>query len=356
MLAIVTADNQQIPLNCDDYCIVHNWNGWEDTVKFSLPRGHPQARLLAERVRLIEKTEGQRYVLTSINTGRNTTAYEAKPDLDSLCTTLLKSWNNYVKTGWWSKGPQSMADTLQRGLDGLTGWTLTIPDKATDKLAIENFDGTPLELVQKVVDVWKNYPVRFIIPAEGTCQMLVVDPSARKLCGVYFTDELNLLEQPYFKGKADTDYYTALHLAGKGCSVDVENHDYDPRVIWRYESDSSISDQAALKIKADAMVKAAAAPKRSYSCKVADLARLQPIRYKHLAFGLYDKVVLMGRDRQTNSTVQIAQYTVYPYRPEDNAVQLNSVAGTISAASKNYSGDVIQYTEPEETETGNADP
>lgn len=69
MLAIVAADGHYIPLDCDDYCIVHNWNGWEDEVKFSLPRGHPQMRLLTERVRLVEKTEDQTYALSSINGG-----------------------------------------------------------------------------------------------------------------------------------------------------------------------------------------------------------------------------------------------------------------------------------------------
>lgn len=361
MLAIVTKSGTQVPLDCEDYCIVHNWNGWEDIVKFTLPRGHPQIPLLAERVRLAEESENQLYVLTSINTGKNTIAYEAKLDLDDLCggNAPLENWNNYVSTGWFSKGPQSMADTIRRALSGLSGWQLTAPDKATDKLAIENFNGTPLELIQKAVDIWKNYPVQFIVSASTSArQVAIADPGARPLCGVYFTDELNLLEQPSFKGKADTGdgYYTALRLVGNGCSVDVQNHDYDTRVIWHYENDSSISDKKALKIKADAMVKAAAAPKRSYSCKVADLARLQPEKYQHLTFGLYDKVVLMDRDRHTNSTVQIAQYTVYPYRPENNAVQLNSVAGTITSTSKNYSCDVIQYTDAEEQETGNADP
>ena len=73
-------------------------------------------------------------------------------------------------------------------------------------------------------------------------------------------------------------------------------------------------------------------------------------------FGLYDKVVLMDRDRHTNTTVQVAQYTVYPYHAEKNAVQLNSVAGTISSGSKSYSGDVIEYTDPDTSEASNADP
>ena len=107
---------------------------------------------------------------------------------------------------------------------------------------------------------------------------------------------------------------------------------------------------------ADAMVKAAAFPKRSYSCQIADLARLAPDQYAYLSFGLYDKVVLMDRDRHTNTTVQVAQYTVYPYHVEKNAVQLNSVAGTISSGSKSYSGDVIEYTDPDTSEASNADP
>lgn len=176
--------------------------------------------------------------------------------------------------------------------------------------------------------------------------------------GAYFTDELNLTEQPYYKGKAETgdSYYTALLLYGKSdISVEAQCHDYDSRVIWHSETDSSISDKSALKIKADAMVKSAAFPKRSYSCQVADLARLAPDKYAHLSFGLYDKVVLMDRDRHTNTTVQVAQYTVYPYHAEKNAVQLNSVAGTISSGSKSYSGDVIEYTDPDTSEASNAD-
>ena len=146
-------------------------------------------------------------------------------------------------------------------------------------------------------------------------------------------------------------------LYGKSdISVEAQCHDYDSRVIWHSETDSSISNKSALKIKADAMVKAAAFPKRSYSCKIADLARLAPDQYAYLSFGLYDKVVLMDRDRHTNTTVQVAQYTVYPYHAEKNAVQLNSVAGTISSGSKSYSGDVIEYTDPDTSEASNADP
>ena len=107
---------------------------------------------------------------------------------------------------------------------------------------------------------------------------------------------------------------------------------------------------------ADAMVKAAAFPKCSYSCQIADLARLAPDQYAYLSFGLYDKEVLMDRDRHTNTTMQVAQYTVYPYHAEKNAVQLNSVAGTISSGSKSYSGDVIEYTDPDTSEASNADP
>lgn len=78
--------------------------------------------------------------------------------------TLLKNWNNYVSTGIWSKGPQTMADTLRRAISDVSGWELTAPDKATEKLAIEKFTGSPLELAQKAVDVWKSYPA----PVPGT--------------------------------------------------------------------------------------------------------------------------------------------------------------------------------------------
>ena len=172
--------------------------------------------------------------------------------------------------------------------------------------------------------------------------------------------------------KEDDEYLIKFNEILDDFFADLLGNDYDQRLgidvddledLMQLLADfnaaanpEALERMAALKIKADAMVKSSAFPKRSYSCQVADLARLAPDKYAHLSFGLYDKVVLMDRDRHTNTTVQVAQYTVYPYHAEKNAVQLNSVAGTISSGSKSYSGDVIEYTDPDTSEASNADP
>lgn len=351
MLSIILDTGQEIPLDYDAYCIEQNTNGWDDKIKFTLPLNHPQSHLLTERVRIWETTQDQVYALSSISNGKTDTSYEAKLDLDSLCTVLLTDWSNYVKTGIFGKGPQTMQDTIKRGISEISGWSVMGAD--TEKLAIENFFGSPFELIKKAGDVWPDYTVRLHIPKVGTKTITLHEPgNEADATETFFSDELNLRERPSFKGKAESadNYYTELRLYGKGnIYVDVSCHDYDNRVIWHTETDSSIADKKALKMKADKMIKSAAFPSRSYSCKVIDLYAHDRKKYKNFAIELYKAILLMDSDTGTTTTLQIAQKTIYPYYPEKNTVQLNTVAGTISKKTQKYSGDVIEY--PEETET-----
>lgn len=346
MLAIMLSDTQEIPIDYDGYCIVQNSNGWEDKLKFTLPMNHPQAYLLSERTRLWETTQNQVYAITSISNGKTDTSYEAELDLDDLQGKLLTNWNNYVETGLFSKGPQDMMDTIKRAVDGIGGWGFRYSIE-TEKFAIEKFAGTPLELIKKIVGVWKNYPVRFTV-TKTEKYIDIQNPSIRTPGRTFFSDEINLRERPTYKGKAVSGdgYYTALRLYGKNdIYVDVRNRTYDSRLIWHTETDSSISDKKALNVKATAMVNAAAFPTRSYSCNIMDLYEHNSDKYSNFEASLYDVVTLIDQYAGTASNLQIVQKTIYPYYPEKNQVQLNTVAGTISKKSEKYSGDVIEYTE-----------
>ncbi len=349
MLSIILSDKEEVPLDYDGYCIVQNANGWEDKLKFTLPLNHPQAYLLTERTRIWENSQNQVYAISSISNGKTDTAYEAELDLDDLQGKLLTNWNNYVATGLFSKGPQSMADTLSRAIDGVSSWQIN-PKLETKKFAIESFDGTPLELIKKIVEVWQDYTVRFRVPKTGTKTIAMYHPSgfAGVVTGTFLSDELNLRERPTFKGKAVSGdgYYTALRLYGKdGIYVDAKNTDYDSRTIWHTESDTSISDKKALRIKADKMIKSAASPSRSYTCNVMDLYAHDSEKYRHLEISLYRSITLIDRYSLYSTLLQVVQKTIYPYYPEKNQVQLNTVAGTISKKAQKYSGDVVEYTE-----------
>ena len=354
MLSIILDTGQEIPLDYDGYCIEQNTNGWEDKLKFTLPLNHPQAYLLSERVRIWETTQNQVYAISSISNGKTDTAYEARLDLDSLCAVLLADWNNFVQTGIFSKGSQTMEDTIKRALSDISGWSLFVMGETSEKLAIENFFGTPLELVKKAVEVWPDYTVRLQVPKSGLKLMDVHEPgNEAEATETFFSDELNLRERPSFKGKAESgdSYYTELRLYGKdGIYVDVNCHDYDKRVIWHTETDSSIEDTNALKLKADKMIKSAAFPSRSYSCNVIDLYEHDKQKYPNMEIELYKAITLMDSDTGSTSTLQIAQKTIYPYYPEKNQVQLNTVAGNISKKSQKYSGRVIEYTDSNSTQ------
>ena len=81
-----------------------------------------------------------------------------------------------------------------------------------------------------------------------------------------------------------------------------------------------------------------------------DLYEHDKQKYPNMEIELYKAITLMDSDTGSTSTLQIAQKTIYPYYPEKNQVQLNTVAGNISKKSQKYSGRVIEYTDSNATQ------
>lgn len=331
MLFLIQSDGSQLDLNCDNYSITHCYNGEEDKLNFTLPRGHSLCAKLKEQARIRETTEERIFSLSSVSRGGDTMSYSAELDLSGLQEKLLLNW---------ASTSADMLGAIRQVLP--SGWTAASEVPSTPVLQVEDFNGTPLEFIQKCVEVW-DYPCQF---APG--RVTIKNPAAAAKDVVPFTCELNLSAQPQYRGRADSiagTYYTALRLVGDNCTTTATMTDYDSRLIWHYEEDKSISSQTALDQRAAALLKAAAFPVQSFSCSVVDLAKLNPEKYAALSFALYDTVRNIDPDTGTATSVQIVQYTTYPNYPEKNTVRLNSAPFTLKTKRSSTSGLVKEIKE-----------
>ncbi len=325
MLAIPVSGGETVPLDLDDYYIEENWQGWDDALHFRLPAGHPQRKQLQERLTITDQETGQKYNVVTIDEGRTSADITALLDLDELCSTMLLNYTN---------GSDTVYGTVSKVLPA--GWAVIDNSGLTCRRTIQLDGARPLDVIQSCTKTYDGLAVRFDNAAKT---VWLYFPGNEKPSGTYFTDELNLTEPPQYKGKAK-DFYTRLYAQGKGgmtfADINggkpyVDCFDYTDRVICRFWKDERYTDPESLLQAAQAAVKAAAVPERSYECAVVDLAQIDPQQFSFLKIKMYQSVLLF--DRQTNARVphQVARYRRYPYHPEKNKVILSTVPGTVSS-------------------------
>lgn len=325
-MLVYQGENGLTPLDFDDYYIQEEWNGWEDSIRLSLPVDHPQRLDLVERLRLTDRESGQIYAITVIDEGTRTTDITAVLDLAELEADMLLGYTN---------GSDTALSTIEGVLPH--GWTV---DDHTGGLTIRRTvtlegGGTPLDVIVQCVDKFSGLAIRF----DNAARMVHLwYPSNLTVSGAYYTDELNLTERPQFRGRA-SDFYTRLYPVGKdGLTIaDVNNgvpyvecHDWSDEIISRYWQDERYTDAQTLLEDAQTTVNNAGIPERSYVCAIADLAKVDPDKYGHLTASMYQIVTLIDRSRKSRVRHHVAQYRRYPYHPEQNTITLSTVPGKLS--------------------------
>ena len=328
-------DGSMQTLDCEDYYIQAEWNGADNILHLSLPKGHPQLLSLQERTQIYDSEDGQVYRVSKYDRGKSTLDLEAELDLDSLCAGALIGWDNRADadgTQWMTLG-----ETVSAMLDG-TGWTLDDQSGRVDVQQMEPFNGTPLEAITKAVEVWGN---DLGVQYDNAKKVVhLVSPGQRQPTGAYLTEDLNLLEAPQVRGKAARgEYYNRLYLIGAdGLTLPapyyVEHRAENEPIVSHVETNEDITDLTTLQATAQAQVETASRIQRSYTCKAADLYRLRPQEYGHLKIDLYDTVILIDRDDYSRSYQEIYRYKKYPEHPEKNEVTLGTVPGTLSATAQ----------------------
>lgn len=335
----IMQDGAMQTLDCEDYYIQTEWNGADNALHLSLPKGHPQLLSIQERTQIYDSEDGQVYRVSKYDRGKSSLDLEAELDLDSLCAGALIGWDNRADahgTQWMPLG-----DTVRAILQG-TGWTVDDQSGRVDVQQMEPFYGTPLEAITQALEVWGNDLGVQYDNARRVAHL--VSPGQRQPTGAYLTEDLNLLEAPRVRGKAVRgEYYNRLYLIGAdGLMLPepfyVEHRAENEPIVSHVEVNEDIIDSATLYSTAMEMVQKAAAISRSYTCRVADLHKLRPKGHTSLKMALYDTVILIDRDDYSRSYQEIVRFKRHPCRPEKNEVTLSTVPGTLSAtAGQTYS-------------------
>lgn len=335
----IMQDGAMQTVDCEDYYIQVEWNGADNVLHLSLPKGHPQLLSIQERTQIYDSEDGQVYRVSKYDRGKSSLDLEAELDLDSLCAGALIGWDNRADahgTQWLPLG-----ETVRAILNG-TGWTVDDQSGRVDVQQMEPFYGTPLEAITQALEVWGNDLGAQYDNAKKIVHL--VSPGQRQPTGAYLTEDLNLLEAPQVRGKAPRgEYYNRLYLIGADGLLLPGSHYVEYRaasepIVSHVESNEDITDSATLYSTAMEMVQKAAAISRSYTCRLADLYRLRPAEYGDLQIGLYDTVILIDRADYSRSYQEISRTKIHPQHPEKNEITLATVPGTLSAtAGRTYS-------------------
>lgn len=232
-------------------------------------------------------------------------------------------------------------------LDG-TGWSVTGAGLVTAKRSFDLTDVTPLDIVNKCTDK-TMYNVSFNI--DNVHKIINVSVPSTATGNVYFTDQLNLKEL-IFKGSS-SNFATRLYAYGKdGLSIAsinngkayIDNNSYSDKVIatvWRDErytkAESLLADA---KIKLDEM----AVPKRSYTCEIIDLARLNNVEYSDFYIRLNSIITLIDRRRGRRIEHTVVEIKEYPNEPLNNTVTLSTTPDKISKRLVNTSAQISQIS------------
>ena len=223
------------------------------------------------------------------------------------------------------------------------GWAAEDHAYILTKRTIEGPGMTPLEVIQACSSPF-GVPFRFDVVGRV---VHIYNPSQNEPAGVYVTDELNLQEVNY-KGDSRS-YITRLYARGKdgltfsginGGVPYVEDHTYSDKVISAFWQDERYEIAENLLADAKAKLKEAAVPARSYTCKVKDLAQIDPEKYAYLQFDLYAMITLLDTRRKTRVNHMVVEVKRWPNYPEENEITLSTVAPKIQNTVKSIQNDM----------------
>lgn len=322
----------------DDYYIVHKDTGL-DELHFKVSLSDPVYASILEGSAILETTEQQLYAVQKINAGSKEASIACQLDLGDWQKDLFINLQDLTEPGFSHELTETAMLTYVLGHSaGLSGWTSTGTVSAHKTRAIEMTAPTPLEVatqMQKTFGVALRFDTR-------QKRVRILYPEDAVLGQAYAVDSVNLREAPAFKGSGSS-LCTRLYPIGKdglgianvnGGTPYVQNLSYTTRIICKVWKDERYEDAQSLKEDAQAKVDAMAVPERSWQMKIIDLHRIDATAWDNLEIKLFDKIVLVDRNRKERYTVQIRQDKVYPYDPGKTEITVSTRARSVQATVK----------------------
>lgn len=319
------------PLCCEDYGITRSQDG-RDTLCLELSRRDPACGILTERVRVLETTGAQTYLVASVDAGQKTVAYELQKDLSDWETRVIPGYTNGGGTGSYTAEA-----TLRELLPA--GWTLEVSETDTLAADIQLQGPTPLEAAVHCTEV---FGCGLVFDTRRKALTLHF-PRQKPAGGAFAVEAANLREAPEYKSKAG-GLVTRLYAQGaegmdfasiNGGKPYVECFDFTREVIAGFWRDDRYTVPAHLLEAAAQKVEELSRPARSWTLAMADLCAAgarhlsgEPGNgWAGLQVGLFDVMELQDPTLGQRMEVQVMEMTVYPHRPEKNQLRITNRTG-----------------------------
>jgi len=291
--------------NLKDYKIEHMLSG-EDILEFSLPVSDGNIKLIEEEGYIRNQTN--EYVIKGVDPSQGFKRYTCNINIESLSGKIIKDY--YVTA-------QTLDEALRLALTG-TGWVLVdtgILLRRTMKLS----NTTTLGVLREARDLY-GVDYRF----DAINKKVYAYLSMGQDQGVYFTDDLNLIELS--RPSNSNSFVTRLYPYGKdGLSIAdinggkpyVENFQYSNKIIELIWEDNRYTDVTSLKADASRKLNELSRPRRTYQVQVVDLAKMEDDK-DFLSFSLGDTVTLLSQEEKFRDKQRIVKYVEYPEEPYKN--------------------------------------
>ena len=267
-------------------------------------------------------TETNRFTVKEVHPGDHSTQYVCKLTLEELEQKMFQVFTASNVT---------CAQAAALALSG-TGWTISC--SMTKKRSVQTLKKMPLEVLYKIADAFMCE-----LSFDTLSKTVTFAEKLGQDRGVYLRTDLNLRSlTPTYDSY---DYYTRLiPIGADGLTIEevndgknyVENYSYSSKVRELIWEDTSYDDATELMTDAIGKLSDMAAPKRSYSASIIDLAKMPAddnrTDYSFLTFGLGDTIKITDEATGVMEYQRIVKITEYPDAPEKNTVELSNTVLT----------------------------
>lgn len=284
----------------------------EDLFEFSLSVSDEKLGLVEEEGYI--RTKYNEYVIKAIDPAQSLKRYSCVVNIEDIKGKSISSFDT---------SNNNITDSIRLAIAG-TGWILA-DNNITKRRTVRLKNTNALEVLREIRKVFR-VDFRF----DAINKIIHVYEQFGEDKGVYFSDELNLIDLSI---PSDTfDYATRLIPIGKdgldissinGGKKYVENFQYTNKVIEVIWEDGRYTDVNSLKADAEAKLEELSKPKRSYQSKVSDLAKYNK-EYEFLDFFLGDTITLLSKQEKFRDKQRIVKYTEYPKEPHRNTAELGN--------------------------------
>ena len=266
------------------------------------------------------ETDSDRYVVKEVHPADRATRYVCKLDLEDLEQTVFQQFTAANKT---------VTQAAALALVG-TGWTVSTT--MTKKRSVQTYKKTPLEILYKICDAFMC-ELKF----DNVNKVVTFATKLGQDRGVYLRSDINLRSlSPTYDSY---EYYTRLiPIGADGLQIDndgknyVENYTYSDKIRTLIWEDTSYTDAQQLKEDAIGKLSDLAAPKRSYSADIIDLARIPAsdtrTDYEFLLFDLGDTIKITDEMMGVMEKQRIVKIVKYPDDPTKNTIELSNTVLT----------------------------